>query len=55
MMPSTDKRFDNADADIWQHRINNSDWEDNWVFYDERFGIHNGEDHALLRFIVPAR
>ena len=50
-LPSTDQRFDNAGADIWQHRINNFDWEDDWVFYDERFGLSNGEDHVLLRFL----
>ena len=26
-MPSTDPRYENAVGDIWQHRINNYDWE----------------------------
>ena len=34
---STDHRFKNAYGDITQHRINNWDWEDDWVFYDPRF------------------
>ena len=25
-MPSTDKRFNDAAGDIWQHMVNNSDW-----------------------------
>ncbi len=27
-MPSTDNRFMNAERDIWQHMINNYDWDD---------------------------
>ncbi|HEY9693542.1 MAG TPA: hypothetical protein V6D15_15135 [Oculatellaceae cyanobacterium] len=50
-MPSTDRRFDNAAEDIWQHRFNNDDWEDNWIFDDERFGLSNGNDNTLLRFL----
>lgn len=26
-MPSTDNRFTNAEGDIWQHMINNNDWD----------------------------
>jgi hypothetical protein len=29
-MPSTDSRFPDAYGDIWQHRINNYDWDDYW-------------------------
>jgi hypothetical protein len=50
-LPSTDGRFDNAAGDIWQHRVNNSDWDDDWVFYDKRFGILNGDDEVFLRFL----
>ncbi|MFW0777149.1 MAG: abortive infection family protein [Rickettsiales bacterium] len=50
-LPSTDRRFDNAEGDIWQHRINNYDWDDDWVFYDSRFDIKNGDDEILLRFL----
>lgn len=48
---STDSRFSDASGDIWQHRVNNSDWEDDWVFYDTRFGFLTGEDETLLRFL----
>ena len=30
-MPSTDYRFSNAEGDIWQHMIRNSDWENNYL------------------------
>lgn len=49
---STDNRFKNAYGDITQHRINNLDWEDDWVFYDPRFGIKNIRDIEFLRFIL---
>jgi hypothetical protein len=51
-LPSTDSRFRNAESDIWQHRINNPlDWEDDWVFYDSRFDLKNGDDEVFLRFL----
>ena len=51
-MRSTDSRFNNGAGDIWQHRVNNpQDWEDDWVFTDERFDLMHGSDEALLRFL----
>lgn len=50
-LPSTDGRFDNAAGDIWQHRVNNYDWDDDWVFYDDRFNLMNGDDEVFLRFL----
>lgn len=51
-MPSTDPRFRNAQGDIWQHTVNNSDWDDCWVFTDERFSLLNGnDDEYLLKFL----
>ena len=50
-LPSTDGRFENASGDIWQHRANNFDWDDDWVFYDSRFGLMNGDDEVFLRFL----
>ena len=45
-MPSTDPRpeFTNAQDDIWQHRINNRDWDDDWIFFDKRFKLLSGDD-----------
>lgn len=50
-LPSKDSRFDNAAGDIWQHRVNNYDWDDDWVFYDDRFSLMNGDDEVFLRFL----
>lgn len=30
-MPSTDNRYSNANRDIFQHRINNNDWDDHYL------------------------
>ncbi len=35
-LPSHDSRFKDAGGDIWQHRVNNFDWDDDWVFGDLR-------------------
>jgi hypothetical protein len=50
-LDSTDHRFRNAAADIWQHRVNNQDWDDDWVFYDFRFNLLHCDDEVLLRFL----
>jgi hypothetical protein len=50
-LPSTDGRFSNASGDIWQHRVNNYDWEDNWIFYDRRFNLIGCDDEIFLRFL----
>ncbi|WP_308255053.1 hypothetical protein [Geminocystis sp. GBBB08] len=54
-LPSTDGRFKDAKGDIWQHRINNWDWQDNnWIFKDEddRFSLNDGnDDEYLLKFL----
>lgn len=50
-LPSTDPRFKNAAGDIWQHRVNNDDWANNWVFFDPRFSLMNGDDDSFLAFL----
>lgn len=50
-LPSTDGRFSNVSGDIWQHRVNNDDWEDDWVFYDRRFNLMGCDDEIFLRFL----
>lgn len=50
-LPSQDSRFKNAAGDIWQHRINNDDWEDRWVFHDDRFGLLDGTEDNFLNFL----
>jgi len=51
-LPSTDSRFKDAERDIWQHRVNNDDWDDWWVFSDDRFQLEKGPDEVLLRFLA---
>ena len=51
-MPSFDSRFDTAAGDIWQHCINNDDWDIDWIFGDNRFRIYEIEQENFLAFIV---
>ncbi|MDR1503953.1 MAG: hypothetical protein LBT43_16025 [Prevotella sp.] len=50
-IPSSDERFENAEGDIWQHTVNNDDWESDWVFNDNRFELLKGNDSVLLDFL----
>jgi len=50
-LPSTDGRFRDAYGDIQQHRVNNYDWDDDWVFYDGRFNLLKGDDELFLKFL----
>lgn len=50
-LPSTDGRFHDAEGDIIQHRVANADWEQDWVFSDDRFELANGPDETLLKFL----
>lgn len=50
-LPSTDSRYDDASGDIWQHRVNNHDWDDFWIFDDERFQLADGGDEIYLNFL----
>lgn len=50
-MPSNDPRYDSASGDIFQHRENNEDWENDWIFYDHRFELQTS-DAKLLRFLA---
>ncbi len=50
-MPSTDPRFENARGDIWQHTINNDDWDMDWFIDYEPFGLRGGTDEQFLDFI----
>jgi hypothetical protein len=51
-LPSTDPRFGNAEGDIWQHRVNNHDWEDQWVYSDNRLQLADGPDEIFLNFLA---
>lgn len=54
-LPTTDSRrsqFPTAAEDIWQHRVNNSDWDDDWVFTDPRFNLLHCPDEKFLAFLT---
>ncbi len=50
-LPSYDSRYKTASGDIRQHRFNNDDWEDDWVYDDARFGLIGGPVEMFLRFL----
>jgi len=50
-LPSDDYRFGDAFSDIRQHRTNNSDWENDWIFYDRRFNLLHADDEVFLNFL----
>jgi len=49
-LPSDDPRYGDMKADHWQHRINNDDWDDYWIFGDERTNLL-GNDTLFKKFI----
>jgi very-short-patch-repair endonuclease len=51
LLPSSDPRCATALEDIGRHRILNYDWDDDWVFRDERFGLATS-DTKLLKFLA---
>lgn len=52
-LESTDPRYRDAYRDVRQHRVlNEEDWDDDWVFYDERFDLEFGPDEVFLRFLA---
>ena len=50
-LPSHDYRFENAAGDIYQHRINNDDWDDDWILDDPRFNLRKCPTSEFLRFL----
>lgn len=49
-LPSYDSRFSNMSSDIWQHTINNDDWEDDWFFTDPRINLMH-DDEIFKKFL----
>jgi len=50
-LPSTDPRFSDASGDIWQHCINNNDWDEDWVYSDKRFNLLSCPTPVFLQFL----
>ncbi len=51
-LPSYDSRFENLAGDIWQHTVNNDDWDHDWVLTDPRLQLESGPDEVLLAFLA---
>jgi len=51
VLPTQDRRFKDAAGDIWQHRVNNTDWNNDWVFFDPRFRLLHAPDEQFLLFL----
>lgn len=49
-LPSTDSRYPDMKGDLWQHRVNNNDWDDNW--YIDKFDLLKTEDAKFLKFLA---
>lgn len=52
-MPSEDERFSDAEGDIWQHVVNNHDWEHDQLLF-KRLQIETCPDNIFLRFVEAA-
>lgn len=50
-LPSHDSRFLDAAGDIWQHCINNNDWDEDWVYGDKRFNLLRCTAPIFLQFL----
>lgn len=49
-MPSTDHRFENASGDIWQHVVNNEDWELDYLL-GEYLQLYSCDEALFKRFV----
>jgi hypothetical protein len=49
-LPSTDNRYDTALGDMWQHTINNDDWDDDYILDDARFSPLEMTDDQFGKF-----
>jgi len=50
-LPPSDRRYNDAAGDIFQHMVRNRDWDREWVFYDGRFNLLRATDDEFLRFL----
>lgn len=49
-MPSTDSRFNTASGDIWQHMINNDDWDEVYL-YEKYLELLTETDEMFIKFL----
>lgn len=50
-IPSNDHRFKTFERDLFQHTVNNSDWDNYWIFTDSRFDLKHVSDKVFLSFL----
>ncbi len=50
-MKSRDGRYDNAYDDIYQHMVNNSDWDFDWIYSDPRINLLHSDDDTYMKFL----
>ncbi|WP_247234263.1 abortive infection family protein [Telluribacter sp. SYSU D00476] len=51
-LPSRDYRYTNAYDDIYQHMVNNNDWEEDWIYSDPRINLSHCDDETYLKFLA---
>lgn len=51
-MKSRDYRYDNAYDDIYQHMVNNNDWDSDWIYSDPRINLLHCDDETYLKFLA---
>lgn len=51
-VPSAYPNYPSVEGDIRRHRFNNDDWDNRWIYDDDRFLLADGPDTALLRFVT---
>ena len=54
-LPTRDHRthqFSNLASEIWQHRVNNWDWPDDWWWTDDRLALFHAPNETFLRFLA---
>ena len=49
-MPSTDGRFKDAEGDIWQHMVNNEDWDESYLLW-QRLKLGEIPDEQFCLFL----
>jgi hypothetical protein len=50
-LPSRDYRYANAYDDIYQHMVNNNDWDPDWIYSDPRINLLHCDDESYLKFL----
>ena len=52
-LPSSPRehRYNNAYDDIYQHTVNNNDWDTDWIYNDPRINLLHSSDEKYLTFL----